>query len=91
MTDSGEQPRVVVTVTPGCHLCDDACAVVAQVCGDHRVAWVSRPLSDLDPAAQARWRELVPVVEVDGRVHDVFRVDATRLGSALAEGAARLS
>ena len=80
---SGPAPRVVVLVTPGCHLCEDACAVVGAVCGDLSVSWSPRELSELDEASQARWREYVPVILVDGDVHDIFRVDADRLRAAL--------
>ncbi len=76
-------PRVVVLVTPGCHLCADACAAVGAVCAELSIGWSSRELSELDEASQARWREYVPVVLVDGDVHDIFRVDADRLRAAL--------
>jgi len=75
--------RVVVLVTPGCHLCEDACAVVGAVCAELSVGWSPRELSGLDEASQARWREYVPVILVDGDVHDIFRVDADRLRAAL--------
>jgi hypothetical protein len=76
-------PRVVVLVSPACHLCDDACAIVAAVCAELSQTWVSRDLSELDEAAQAQWRELTPVVVVDGKVEDVFRTTADRLRAAL--------
>jgi hypothetical protein len=76
-------PRVVVVVTPGCHLCDDACGVVAAVCAQASAGWVARDLAELDETAQAKWREFVPVVLVDGEVHDIFRVSADRLRAAL--------
>jgi hypothetical protein len=41
-------------------------------------------LSDVDEDTRARWREYVPVVLVDGEVHDIFRVSADRLRAALA-------
>jgi hypothetical protein len=78
------EPRLVVLVTAGCHLCDDACAVVASVCEPRGVSWTTRDLADLDEAARSRWREFVPVVLIDGEVHDIFRVSAERLRHALA-------
>jgi hypothetical protein len=76
-------PRVVVITSPGCHLCDDACDVVRAVCADAGVGWTTQNLEELDSADRARWREYIPVVLIDGRVHDVFRVDDTRLRTAL--------
>ena len=78
------EPRVVVLVTAGCHLCADACTVVTEVCAAAEVAWTARDLSDVDEATRAQWREYVPVVLVDGAVHDIFRVNAHRLRAALA-------
>jgi hypothetical protein len=80
---SDVEPRVVVLVTPGCHLCDDACAVVDAVCAENAVAGTTRDLGDVDAETRTRWREYVPVVLIDGEVHDIFRVDAERLRAAL--------
>ena len=74
--------RVVVLSRPGCHLCEDACAVVARVAADLGVAWREQDISD-DPALTARWGEYVPVVVLDGEVHTWFRVDEQRLRDAL--------
>jgi hypothetical protein len=77
------QPRVVVVVTDGCHLCEDACKAVAAVCADLGVDWRSRDLFDLPDHQIRQWREYVPVVLIDGDVHDVFRVSVDRLRAAL--------
>lgn len=71
-------------VTSGCHLCDEACSAVEAVCRELDVGWTARPLSELAADAQARWREYVPVILVDGEVHDIFRVAPDRLRSTLA-------
>jgi Glutaredoxin-like domain (DUF836) len=78
------EPRVVVLVSAGCHLCDDACAIVAEVCAETGVGWAARDLSTVDDATSAQWRDFVPVVLVDAEVHDLFRVSADRLRAALA-------
>ncbi|HWB66681.1 MAG TPA: glutaredoxin family protein [Mycobacteriales bacterium] len=83
MTSPGSPPRVTVLVTAGCHLCEQACAVVAEVCAAAGVGWQATDLVDTSPADRARWREYVPVVLVDGEVHDVLRVSADRLRAAL--------
>jgi len=75
-------PRVVVYTKPGCHLCDDALAVVVQVCGEVGVAWMGHDISD-DDELMAQWKDCVPVTFVDGEVHDVFRVQPQRLRAAL--------
>jgi hypothetical protein len=74
--------RVLVYTKPGCHLCEDALVVVASVCDEIGAAWGSQDISG-DPALTARWGEYVPVILVDGEVHDWFRADATRLRDAL--------
>ncbi len=74
--------RVVVLSKPGCHLCADACAVVARVADDLGVGWEERNILD-DAALAAQWSEYIPVVFVDGEVHDVFRVSEDRLRGAL--------
>ena len=78
------ETRVVVLVTAGCHLCDDACVVVSSVCEAGGISWTASDLHDLDEQTSSRWREYVPVVLIDGVVHDIFRVDADRLRQALA-------
>jgi hypothetical protein len=75
--------RVTVVVNPGCHLCEDAVAVVALVCGDIGVGWRSVELADVDDSRRTEWREMVPVVLVDGAVFDIFRVDGIQLRAAL--------
>lgn len=72
-------PRVTVYVRAGCHLCDDAAAVVRRVVGDgHVVVDV-----DDDPALVRRYGEEVPVVLVDGRQVGYWRIDERRLRAAL--------
>lgn len=74
--------RVVVYTKPGCHLCEDACAVVARVAGDLGVSWEDVDISD-DDALMRQWGEYIPVIMVDGKVHDWFRVREDRLRAAL--------
>lgn len=74
--------RVVVYVKPGCHLCSDALAVVESVCSSLDVSWAGQDIS-ADRELMARWAEYVPVVLVDGDVHDWFRVQPDRLRTAL--------
>jgi hypothetical protein len=75
--------RVVVLVTEGCHLCNDVCEVVSRICEETGVSWSSRDLTDEDETTRSKWREYVPVVLIDGEVHDIFRVTPDRLRAAL--------
>lgn len=74
--------RVVVYTKPGCHLCEDACVVVARVAGDVGASWEDVDISD-DDALMRQWGEYIPVIVVDGKVHDWFRVREDRLRAAL--------
>ncbi len=78
------EARVEVITREGCHLCDDALDVVAEVCG--RLG-LSYGVTDVDaPAAAPLLAEFgwdVPVVRVDGRVLSVHRVAPEVLERAL--------
>lgn len=76
-------PRITLLSKPGCHLCDDARAVVERVASDVGVGWEEVDITS-DPDLQAKWWEQVPVTLVDGVQHDYWRVDEQRLRSALA-------
>ena len=78
----GAAPRVVLLGRPGCHLCDEARAVVARVAADLGVAWAEQSIDD-DPELLRRYAEQIPVTFVDGRRHDFWRVDEGRLRAAL--------
>lgn len=76
-------PSVTLLGKPGCHLCDDARAVVTGVLADHPdVAFEEKSILD-DPALLDAYAEEIPVVLIDGRVHTIWRVDENRLRAAL--------
>ena len=80
-------PATTVTLLsrPGCHLCDDARAIVERVVAEvGGVALVERSILD-DAALLERYRDEIPVVLIDGDVHTIWRVDEARLRSALLE------
>ena len=68
---------------PGCHLCDEARRIVAQVCAQESIDWVEVSILD-DPDLADRYWERIPVTLVDGVEHDFWRVDPERLRSAIA-------
>ena len=75
---------------PGCHLCDDARAVVREVIGSlaPAVEVEVTELSILDnPKLMDEFAEEIPVVMIDGRIHTIWRVDRARLRHALQEAA----
>ena len=75
--------RITLIGRPGCHLCDDARAVVTRV-ADAVGADVEELSIDDDPALAERYGEEIPVVLVDGAQHAFWRVDEHRLTEALA-------
>jgi len=80
-------PATTVTLLsrPGCHLCDDARAIVERVVAEvGGVALVERSILD-DAALLDRYRDEIPVVLIDGDVHTIWRVDEARLRTALLE------
>jgi glutaredoxin len=74
--------RVTLYSRPGCHLCDDARAVIARVCRDLGESFDEVDIQG-DPTLLARFTDEVPVTFVDGRQHDFWRVDESRLRAAL--------
>ncbi|WP_134741207.1 glutaredoxin family protein [Nocardioides sp. 503] len=74
--------RITLYGRPGCHLCDDARAVIEKVCADTGEEYVEVSVDD-DPELQRRFTDEVPVTFVDGRQHDFWRVDEARLRAAL--------
>lgn len=75
--------RVTLYGKPGCHLCDDAREVIAEVCGELGVEWNEISILD-DQELFRQFGEQIPVTYVDGKQHDFWRVDRDRLRAALA-------
>jgi glutaredoxin len=77
---------VTLLSKPGCHLCDAAREVVSSVTAEFgdRVAVVERSILD-DAALLDRYVEEIPVVLIDGRVHNIWRIDPERFRHALEE------
>ena len=75
-------PRVRLYSKPGCHLCDDARVVIARVCDRLGTSYDEIDINS-DPTLMSRYGEQIPVVLVDGSVHDFWRVNEERLTAAL--------
>lgn len=76
---------------PGCHLCDDARDVVHSVVGKlaeesagPTVVLDERSILD-DPDLNERFVEDIPVLLINGSVHNYWRIDPLRLRAALLE------
>jgi len=67
--------RVTLYHAADCHLCERALEVVREVCGD------GAELVDIggDAELEARYRERIPVVELDGEPVFTYFVDADSL------------
>jgi hypothetical protein len=76
---------------PGCHLCDDARTVVTAVLADLAAdpgapSVVLEEKSILDDAElHELYVEEIPVLLINGLVHNYWRIDPARLQSALLE------
>lgn len=76
---------VTLVTKPGCHLCDAAREIVVAVVSDTAGAqFVERSITD-DAELYDRFVEEIPVVLINDRVHNIWRVDASRLRAALQE------
>jgi glutaredoxin len=73
-------PTVTLYGKPGCHLCDEARAVVKEALAG-REAELTEVDVTLDPVLERRYAERIPVLAVDGEELFEYFVD----GRALAE------
>lgn len=85
---AGGQHEVLLLSRPGCHLCDDARAVVEKVAAE-----TSAQVEEINmlehPDLVAKYAEQIPVTLVDGKQHDYWRVDEDRLRRAVTGGRRR--
>jgi glutaredoxin len=79
-------PATVTLLTrAGCHLCDDAREVVTAVVAEVDGATLIELSIDDDAQLLDTYAEEIPVVLINDRVHNIWRVNADRLRSALTE------
>ena len=77
------QPRAITLLSrPGCHLCDEARAVIARVAADLGVPWTERDITESTDDLVA-YSDMIPVTLIDGVQHDFWRVSEQRLRQAL--------
>ena len=69
---------------PGCHLCDDAEVVINSVLADFADRAEVTKLNVLeDESLFARYSEEIPVLLINGKVHNYWHIDPERLREAL--------
>lgn len=78
------EPRLTLLGKPGCHLCDDARQIVLEVAAERGLALEERNILD-DEKLLAEYAEEIPVLMIDDRVHQIWRIDPARLRRALDE------
>jgi hypothetical protein len=76
-------PKVILYGRPGCHLCDDALAVIERVRSRVCFELEQRDIESSDDWFK-RYLERIPVVEVDGREAFELFVDEQQLEQMLA-------
>ncbi len=79
---TGAGHQVTLLSRPGCHLCDEARAVIERVAADLGVPWTERDITRSEADLKEYW-EMIPVTLIDGVQHDFWRVDEDRLRRAL--------
>ncbi len=76
-------PVVTLYGKPGCHLCDDARAIVEGLLAERPFELVEVDVS-LDPQLHRRYGERIPVLELDGEELFEHFVDGDALDERLA-------
>lgn len=83
--------RVTLIGKPGCHLCDDAREAIEAVRAELDEAGVPTQFEELDILQDERLArvhaESIPVVQLNGKRHAIWRVDPVRLRSAITRAA----
>ena len=74
--------RISLLGKPGCHLCDDARAVLAEVCAETGDTWDEISILD-DPLLAEEFWDRIPVIKVDDNVVGSWPVSVEQLRSAL--------
>jgi glutaredoxin len=73
---------VTIYSRTGCHLCEDALAVLESL-KDELNFEISEVLIDDNEELQRLYSEQIPVTHIDGVHHDYWRVDPERFRSSL--------
>jgi glutaredoxin len=74
--------KVTVYSRTGCHLCDTAIDRIKSTMSDLKFELEIRLIDD-DLSLQEQYGEQVPVILIEGKVHDYWRVDLERFIKAI--------
>jgi len=77
-------PIVTIYSRVRCHLCEVANETLVQLQTDYEFT-IEKIDIDANPDLQMLYSEQVPVIHINGKPHDFFRVDPERFKAALAE------
>jgi glutaredoxin len=78
------RPKVTLYGAEGCHLCERARATVLEAQAELRFELEEIGI-DGDEELEARYRELIPVLEIEGKQEFVYFVDPDALRVKLAQ------
>ena len=74
---------------PGCHLCDDARTAINEVVTDFlarnpevEIVRIEKDINT-DEALAEKYREEIPALLINGKMHNYWRIDSERLTRAL--------
>ncbi len=76
--------ELTVYVRPGCHLCDDALAVIDRIRDGREISLLVVDIEG-DPALHARYLERIPVIALDGEELYDFFIDEEDLRARLTD------
>ena len=85
--DAPAAATITLLSRPGCHLCDQARAVISRVAADLGVPWEERDITESERDLQD-YGEMIPVTLINGVQHDFWHVREHRLRAALAAAGA---
>jgi glutaredoxin len=78
-----EDHRVTLITRAGCHLCEQAEAILQRLSGELGFGYEELDV-DADAARRAEYSDRVPVILIDDREHGYWRVEEPRFRAALA-------
>lgn len=85
--------QITLIGKPGCHLCDDARAVIDRSREELSERGIATSLEELDilqhEELARQHSEDIPVVMIAGKRHAIWRVDAARFESAVERAASK--
>jgi len=74
--------KVTVISRAGCHLCEIAIDKINLVKDQHKFELEIKLINDL-PELEQEYGEQVPVIMIDNKIHDYWRVDIDRFTKAI--------